>query len=114
MYTSIFRLLVKDKIFGEQKDEEEEKDSELIDPLPNKLKACVVIFVYQYFCGAFSKFNPFTPEFLKWTLPSLNLDMSIVANGVSVQNKNRMGNIVDPDEMAHYEPSHLYQHCLPL
>ena len=25
--------------------------------------------------------NPFIPEFLKWTLPSLNLDMSIDANG---------------------------------
>ena len=35
------RLLIKDKIFGEQK-EEDEKDSELIDPLPNKLKTCVV------------------------------------------------------------------------
>ena len=25
---------------------------------------------------------------------------------------NRMANIVDPDEMAHYEPSHLDLHCL--
>ena len=25
-------------------------------------------------------FNSFTPEFLKWTLPSLNVDTSIVAN----------------------------------
>ena len=24
--------------------------------------------------------NPFTPEFLKWTLPSLNLNMSTDAN----------------------------------
>ena len=24
--------------------------------------------------------NPFTPEFLKWTFPSLNLDTSIAAN----------------------------------
>ena len=47
----------------------------------------------------------FTPEFLKWTLPSLNLDTFIVAN-------NRMANSVDPDEMAHYEPSHLDLHCL--
>ena len=25
---------------------------------------------------------------------------------------NRMANSVNPDEMAHYEPSHLDQHCL--
>ena len=27
------------------------------------------------------QFNPFTPEFQKWTFPSLTLDMSIDANG---------------------------------
>ena len=26
--------------------------------------------------------------------------------------KNRMANSVDPDEMAHYEPSHLDLHCM--
>ena len=25
---------------------------------------------------------------------------------------NKMASIVDPDEMAHYEPSHLDLHCL--
>ena len=37
-----------------------------------------------------------------WTLLSLDLDRSIVANRV------------DPDEMAHYEPSHLDIHCLQM
>ena len=31
--------------------------------------------------------------------------------GVSVKNQNRMANSVDPDEMAHYEPSHQDLHC---
>ena len=35
------RLLIRDQFFAE-KEEETEKDAELIDPLPNKLKACVV------------------------------------------------------------------------
>ena len=30
--------------------------------------------------GLKTAFNPFTPEFMKWTLPSLNLNISIVAN----------------------------------
>ena len=38
----IFRLLIKDQFFGEKMEEKTEKDTELIDPLPNKLKACVV------------------------------------------------------------------------
>ena len=43
-YDTLFcciRLLIKDQFFTE-KEEETEKDAELIDPLPNKLKACVV------------------------------------------------------------------------
>ena len=32
--------------------------------------------------------------------------------GVSVKNQNRMSNSVDPDEMAHHEPSHYDLHCL--
>ena len=51
--------------------------------------------------------NPFTPEVLKWTLPSLNLDI-IVAN----RGYNRMANSVDPDKMASYKLSHLDQHYL--
>ena len=31
---------------------------------------------------------------------------------MSVKNQNRMENSVDPDEMAHYEPSNLDLHCL--
>ena len=57
--------------------------------------------------------NPFIPEFLKWTLPSLNLDMSTASNrGFSVKIENRLANHVDPDEMALYELSHLDLHCL--
>ena len=49
-----------------------------------------------------------------WTfLSHLHLDRSVFANkGVSQKIKNRMANSVDPDEMAHYEPSHLNLHCL--
>ena len=56
--------------------------------------------------------NPFIPKFLKWTLPSLNLDTFIVTNRGFSQ-KSIMANSVDPDEMArNNEPSHLDQHCL--
>ena len=47
-------------------------------------------------------FNPFSPEFLMWTLPSLNLGMPIIANRVLVENKNRMANSVDSDEMISF------------
>ena len=65
--------------------------------------------VYSESIDCFFSFNPFNPEFLKWTLPSLNLDTSIVANS---KINNWITNDVDPDEMAHYEPSHLDLHCL--
>ena len=48
-----------------------------------------------------------TPEFLKCTLPSVNLDMPIAAV------KNRMENKVNPDETAPGEPSYLDLHYLP-
>ena len=40
--------------------------------------------------------------------------MSIVVNRVffSLKIINRLANSVDPDETAHYEPSHLDLHCL--
>ena len=47
--------------------------------------------------------KPFTPEFLKWSLPSLNLDKSII------ENRSFSLNSVDPDEMNSYE-----QFCLDL
>ena len=57
--------------------------------------------------------NPFIPKFLTWTLPSLTLDTSIVANwGFSKKINNEIPKSVDPDETARYEPSHLYLHCL--
>ena len=47
----------------------------------------------------------FIPEFLKWTLPSLNLGTSIIANrGLSKLN-NSMTNREDPDETARYVSS---------
>ena len=43
----------------------------------------------------------------------MNLEMSILVNmGFSKAIKLRLANSVDPDEMAHYEPSHLDLHCL--
>ena len=45
--------------------------------------------------------NPFIPAFLKWTQPSLNLNMSTDTNRVPV--KNRMANSVDPDGTTRYE-----------
>ena len=54
----------------------------------------------------------FHTEVIKRTFPSLNLDMSIMANRDVSQNQNRMANSVDPDETAHYEPSHQDLHCL--
>ena len=41
--------------------------------------------MYKDFCYLLVHFNPFTLEFLKWTLPSLNLDSSIVANWENVK-----------------------------
>ena len=63
---------------------------------------------FQTFCDRSSCANPFILEFLKWTLPSLNL----VQIGVSVKNQNRIANHVDPDETAHDEPSHQDLQCL--
>ena len=57
-------------------------------------------------------FNPFTPEVLKWTFPSLNLGIFIVANGGVIQVKTGTANRIDPDEMAHYKPSHQDLLCL--
>ena len=63
----------------------------------------------------FSHLKPFIPEFLKWILPSLNLDFSTDANvrfSVLNDNKIRMANSVHPDETARYKLSHLDLHCL--
>ena len=54
--------------------------------------------------------DPFTLEFLKQTIPLLNL--GIIWKGDSVKIINRMANNVDPDETACNEPSHPDQHCL--
>ena len=45
-------------------------------------------------------------------LPFLTLDMSTNANGFQSTIKNRMVNSVNPDEMAHYQWSHLDLHYL--
>ena len=44
--------------------------------------------------------GPFTPEFLYWTLISLNLDTFIVANRVSIRKISRMAKCIDLDEVA--------------
>ena len=41
--------------------------------------------------------NPFTPEFLNWTLPFLKRDAN---SGFNQSINNRMANSVDPDETA--------------
>ena len=44
-------------------------------------------------------FYSFIPYFLKWTLPSVKLDMFTDANrGFCLKSKHRMTNSVDPDE----------------
>ena len=48
----------------------------------------------------------FIPEFLKWTLPFLNLVKSTDENKGQLKIKNRMANSVDPEQ------SHLDLHCL--
>ena len=61
--------------------------------------------------------NPFTPKFLKWPLPALNLDMSTIAKvdtRKKKKKKNRMANSVVPDKTAPYEPSHLDLCCLQI
>ena len=57
------------------------------------------------FCGYDSNFlkhifnNPFTPGFLKWNNPFLNLDLSTDVNrDFCLKSKNRKANSVDPDE----------------
>ena len=58
-------------------------------------------------------FNPFVPEFMKWIIPSLNLDTPTDANrNFSLKSKNRLANCVDPVETAPYKPSHLDLYCL--
>ena len=57
-------------------------------------------------------FNPFIPKLLIWTILSLDLDWSIVANKDMSEIKNRMTNSEDPDETACYKPSHLDLQCL--
>ena len=46
---------------------------------------------------------------MQWAFPSLNLDMSIIAN--TDVDQNRMATSVDPDETAHNEPSHQDLYC---
>ena len=55
--------------------------------------------------------------FLKWSLPSLNLDLSLIQKGkqsVTTCNDNykKKANNIDPDETAYYEPANLDLHYL--
>ena len=74
------------------------------------LRDLVALFLYATWENLFV--YPFIPGFLKWIIPSLNLVRTIASFKVFSQNKNRMANSVDPDETAHYEPSHQDLHCL--
>ena len=57
-------------------------------------------------------FKPFTPEFLKWTLPFFTLDKSIDENrDLSLKSKEN-GKHCRSQLAAHYEPSHLDLHWL--
>ena len=56
-----------------------------------------------------SRFNPSTPDFLKWTLPALNLEM--LTDG-SVKSLKPNSNQWRAWETAPYEPSHMNLHCL--
>ena len=51
---------------------------------------------------------------MKSTIPSLNFDMPIIAKRCVIQKSIRIANSVDPDETAHYEPSHQDLHCFPV
>ena len=57
----------------------------------------------------------FSPMFLKWPIPALNLDMSTVTNGGTSQKPiKRMANSVDPSKMPRDEPSHVDLRCLQM
>ena len=55
---------------------------------------------------------PFHPSVSEVDSSSINLDMGIVAKRGLVKIFHKMTKYVDPDEMAHYELSHLDLHCL--
>ena len=61
----------------------------LLNPVRNSFDLCHI--------------NPFTPKFLKWTVPSLNSDTSIAANRVWVKIINRIAKCVDSDERFHLD-----------
>ena len=47
-----------------------------------KLSRAKIIFAFLYTCMGklLQTFNPFIPQFLKWTIPFLNMDLSTDAN----------------------------------
>ena len=57
------------------------------------------------FSHVFYPINYVHPEFMKWTFPSLNLDISIAENQDVSQKSNWMANDVNSDQTAHYDPS---------
>ena len=61
-------------------------------------------------------FNASTSDFLKWSLPVLNLDTCIVASRAVNKYQNRMTNKLNPDELVRLEWPHLdlyyFQSCL--
>ena len=70
-------------------------------------------FRFLFYEYATHRPNPFIPKFLKWTLPSLNLNLSIDSNrGFSQKAKQNSKQYIGPDETARDEPSHLDLYCL--
>ena len=57
------------------------------------------------------RLNLYIPEFLKWILPSFNLDTSILCKHGIQSTVIKMTSSVDPDEVTRYEPSYLDLHC---
>ena len=62
--------------------------------------------------NTFGNYCWFYPLILEFFEVDLNLDMFTDAKrGFSQKVNNRKANSVDPDEMAHYEPSHQDLYC---
>ena len=56
--------------------------------------------------------NSFTPEFLKWILPTFNLDIGTILNGDLSQKSTTKRQTVYSLMRRLNEPSHLDPHCL--
>ena len=81
----------------------------LLLAMVNSLRICLH-YLQRSFSAAVSHWwiKPFTRMFLKWTLPSLYWSCPLLSVAfVLLKIITRLANSVDPDETAHYGPSHL-------